>query len=488
MKRLGRYFTAGLTGAALMLCAAPAWSMAQPVEEAISFEAASGEAVAAFQGSFQVPENRADPDSRMIEIGYVRFPATTDTPGDPIVYLAGGPGGSGTGTARERRFPLFMEMRRHGDVIAYDQRGTGLSASAPRCESSVALPDLEPVTDLDAAQAYQQAVVECAAFWAGEGVDLRGYTTAQSAADLSDLRRHLGAEQIDLWGISYGSHLAFAALNAMPDEIGKVIIASAEGLDQTVKYPARTDAYLRRIQAAVNTQPAAAALYPDIEAMIRRVQARLEDEPMLVEYPRRDGSTAQILIQRRHGQEFISRLSSDPQFAALMLAVYRGLDEGDTSVLAGVLPFFHNPGSTISLSAMSTAMDRASGISAERLAEVERQIPTSMVGGSLNFPMPQILPVLTELDLGPDFRRGPLGDTPILLLSGTLDGRTYPDSQREAVAGMSEVTQVTVVNAGHNLFMTSPEVHEVMHAFMEGRPIETGDIVVELPDFTQMPF
>lgn len=484
MTRTGRYFAAALTGAALF--AAPL--QAQPVEEAITFEAGNGESVAAFQGSFEVPENRADPNSRMIEIGYVRFPATTETPGDPIVYLAGGPGGSGTGTARERRFPLFMQMRRHADVIAYDQRGTGLSANAPRCESSVGLPDLEPVTDAEAAQLYQQAVIECAAFWASEGVDLRGYTTAESAADLSDLRRHLGAEQIDLWGISYGSHLAFAALNSMPDEIGKVIVASAEGLDQTVKYPARSDEYVRRIQAAVNTQPAAAALYPDIEGMIRRVQARLEEEPMLVEYPQRDGSMAQILIQRRHGQEMVSRMSSDPQFAAVMLAVYAALDQGDTSVLQGVLPFFYTPGSTIRLSAMSTAMDRASGISAERLAEVERQIPTAMVGGYLNFPMPQILPVLTELDLGPEFRRGPFGDTPTLLLSGTLDGRTYPDSQREAVAGMSDVTWIIVENAGHNLFMSSPEVHEAMHAFMEDRPVGNDRIIVEAPDFTQMPF
>ena len=71
-------------------------SLAQ-VEESITFEAGNGETVEAFRGSFEVPENRTDPDSRMITIGYVRFPSTSDNPGDPIVYLAGGPGGTGTG-------------------------------------------------------------------------------------------------------------------------------------------------------------------------------------------------------------------------------------------------------------------------------------------------------------------------------------------------------------------------------------------------------
>ncbi len=37
---------------------------------------------------------------------------------------AGGPGGSGI-EAINYRYRMFMEMRKHGDVIALDQRGTG---------------------------------------------------------------------------------------------------------------------------------------------------------------------------------------------------------------------------------------------------------------------------------------------------------------------------------------------------------------------------
>ncbi len=471
-----------MTVIGLLLPAAPAVA-----EEAITFEAQAGAQVAAFQGSLEVPENRDDPDSRLITIGYVRFPALEGADGPPIVYLAGGPGGSGTGTARGRRFDLFLQMRAHGDVIALDQRGTGLSSNdLPRCQSSVQVPETEPVSDAQYALTYREAMSECYRFWSESGVDIEGYTTVQSVEDISDLREHLGAERVALWGISYGSHLAMAALNQIPDEIDRVVIASAEGLDQTVKLPAQTNAYIARLQAAVNTQPEAAAAYPDIAALIRRVQNRLHDEPIMIDVPSRDGSMRPFLLQRRHAQQMLSGLIADPESTVWLLGVYASLDHGDTHFAAQLLSRFDVSGS-ISLNPMSTAMDLASGISPERLALYEAQVGEGLAGGYLNFPMPQALGVWSGFDLGEGFRRGPYGDTPVLLLSGTLDGRTYVGPQAEGLAGMTNLTQVIVHNSGHNLFMENDEVHAVIHRFMRGEPVGTYDIIAELPDFMDLP-
>ena len=108
--------------------------------EALAFAALVAEGVHvritgqdAERGTFTVPENRSDPNSRRITIGFVRFKSTSASPGDPIVYLAGGPGGTGVGTAHGPRFPIFMALREVSDVIAYDQRGTGLSSPTPLC-------------------------------------------------------------------------------------------------------------------------------------------------------------------------------------------------------------------------------------------------------------------------------------------------------------------------------------------------------------------
>jgi hypothetical protein len=87
-------------------------------EKEIEFTPRKGEPVSGFEGYLYVPENRNNANSRKIRIDYVRFPATGKVKGNPIFYLAGGPGGSGSGTAKGRRFPMFMALRKYGDVIA----------------------------------------------------------------------------------------------------------------------------------------------------------------------------------------------------------------------------------------------------------------------------------------------------------------------------------------------------------------------------------
>lgn len=457
-----------------------------PVEKSVVFQAGNGETVDAFEGSFEVPENRSAPDSRTIKVGYVRFPATGDNPGAPIVYLAGGPGGSGTGTAKGRRFPLFMAMREFGDVIAYDQRGTGLSNDTPQCVSSVVIPIDRIMPRSEMIALMKQSVEECAVFWRGEGVDPRGYTTLENARDLDVLRAHLGVEKITLWGISYGTHLALAAAKEMGPRIDKMVMTGAEGLDQTVKLPSRTDAYFDRLQAAIDADPKTKAVYPDIKALMRGVHKKLDIEPAMLTLKDEGGAPADFLLTGEVMQRIATALISDPERAAIMLQLYMAAEAGVFEPIGQIIQRFITPNAPEQWRVMPLAMDVASGISDARLARVNQEAKTALLGDFLNFPMPQLRGVLS-LDLGDAFRVAPKSNIPTLLLTGTLDGRTYPGGQQEAFSGFSNLTTVIVVNAGHNLFMSSPKVTETIQQFMRDESIESDEIILPAPDFLAMP-
>ncbi|MDX1578589.1 MAG: alpha/beta hydrolase, partial [Gemmatimonadota bacterium] len=141
----------------------------------IDFEARGGETVSAERGTLRVPENRTDPESRTIELAFVRFAATTDEPGPPIVLLAGGPGGSGIDAARSYRFELLMGLRELGDVIALDQRGTGESEPEMDCGDAYSLPLDRPLDRATAGATLAVAAARCTDRLAAQGIDLAGY-------------------------------------------------------------------------------------------------------------------------------------------------------------------------------------------------------------------------------------------------------------------------------------------------------------------------
>jgi hypothetical protein len=72
---------------------------------------------------------------------------------------------------------------------------------------------------------------------------------------------------------------------------------------------------------------------------------------------------------------------------------------------------------------------------------------------------------------------------PALVLTGTLDGRTYPEGHAEILRGLANGSQVVVENAGHDLFMASPDVVADIVDFFGHRPPRHARIVLPAPDF-----
>ena len=449
--------------------------------EPYTLEARDGTAVACERGQIVVPENRSRPGSRDITLRFVRFRSTSRRPGSPIIYLAGGPGGSGIETARGDRLPLFLALREVADVIALDQRGTGSSNDIPPCHTGRQYPLDRPATREEYIPFVREAAAGCVPFWKERGVDLAGYNTWESAADLDDLRAALGARKISLWGISYGTHLALAALKRMPGKIDRVVLASAEGLDQTVKLPAATDRYFARVQQAIDLDPGARQAYPDLAALMRRVHARLASDPAVVTFTARDGKTVTMTIGDFDVQNFASAVIADPDGAAGLPALYAGMEAGHFEPVAAQLHAVG--GGPLEFSGMSQAMDTASGISPARLELVREQARTAILGDALNFPMPHLQGAFGVPDLGEEFRTHARTDVPALFLTGTLDGRTYPEEHAAIIESFSRATQVVVENAGHNLFMVSPLVTDVIVEFMRGRRVPTTRIVIAPPRF-----
>src|SRR5215217_3784472 len=324
-----------------------------------TFENDKGEKVPAEFGTLLVPEKRGDPQSNLIELAFVRFKSTAKNPGPPIVYLAGGPGGSGIGTATGSRFPLFMALREIGDVIAFDQRGTGYSKPNLGCYEQMSLPlDVAPSREAVIKQLRENAR-DCVFYWRDlQRVDLTAYNTNESADDLEDLRKALGANQISLWTISYGTHLAFATMRRHPKSIHRAILAGTEGPDHTYKLPSNIQKHLEDLAAVIKADPEVGKEIPDFLELMKSVFNGLDAQPQTVEIT--DPQTklkVKVIVNKFVLQYLVANNIGTTETANFPGLFYRA-SKGDLTSLA---QFWLDETRSGIGSAMSYMMDCASG-------------------------------------------------------------------------------------------------------------------------------
>jgi pimeloyl-ACP methyl ester carboxylesterase len=473
-----------IAAATLLICTGAANSAIDftPLE----FIAQDGAKAQAERGEITVPENRSRPNGRQIKLDFVRFPALHPTNMPPIVYLAGGPGVSGVDAARlPARFAIFQALREVTDVIAFDQRGTGWSNEIPPCPTTLYLSQDKPTTRDSLTTAVRITANACARFWKETGIDLAAYNTWESAADIDALRTALGVKKVSLWGISYGSHLGLAVLKRYPANIERVALVGIEGLDETVKLPALTDAFFGRLQAAILADPEAAKAYPDFVGVMRRVHARVEREPVSVKFSDKAGEDVTLVLGVADVRVAAAVMGSDPGRSRMLPGLYAMMDAGDFSRAAQIVWEVLRKPDAVRFTGMGEAMDVASGISRQRLEQFERQVQGSLLGDIVNFPMPHIGDALGVPDLGDRFRAPFRSDVPVLFMSGTLDGRTYPESARELIKHFSRGSHLIVENGGHNLFEASPLIKDVVVAWFKGEAPRSSTLKLSPPQFTR---
>ena len=453
--------------------------------EPYTFTGRNGVKVEAEKGTFEVPENRMDPNSRKIRIGFVRFKSTSATPGEPIVYLAGGPGGTATGTAVGPRFPLFMALREVSDVIAFDQRGTGgVSYATPLCKADKPFDLSQPITRATITAAYRAGLSKCLDWWESQGVDIDGYTTLENAHDLEDLRRALGVKKINLWGISYGSHLGLAMLKYHGGSVNRAALSGIEGLDQTIKRPAMTDKMFEHVQDLINQDPVAKAAYPDVAGMIRRVVAETNAHPKTVTFtPQGAKAPVTVTFDGYALQMLTAQSIADPAAIAGVPRAWYGEDQGNYEYAArGV---YNLVSGLTGYRGMPEVMDMASGATPARMKLVMDEAKTSLLSDTLNFPMPHVAGLRPAMDLGDSFRAPFKSDVPALFISATLDGRTYPDEGTAEIAGFSNRRRLIVENGGHNIYEADQRVADAVLAFFKGQP--TPERIVMAPPKFALP-
>ncbi len=418
---------------------------------------------------FNVPMDHDDVDAGPCRLRMARIKGP-ENGATPVVFLAGGPGDSGIDAIRHLPFSIaFDRVAQDRDVILLDQRATG--DSEPQIPEARILWREDVLWNVSSAMgmladAGRRTVEAMPPTFRPSMV-----TPWQSARDLAVLAEVLGYERIHLWGYSYGTHLAMAAMKAIPDRIDRVLLCGFEGPDDTLKLPVRIREQVRRLADLARE----VKFDEDLEGRLHRVLDDFMERPRPVGLGR---GTVQVgpglhwLLSTWVGSS--SRFVRLPNF---LRAMEEGRDEELAKAVRGFASKLDQQGGAYYL------CDAASGCSASRWAEIARQAEEYPFGAAINFPFPEVGRAWNQIDLGDAYRRPPATDRPVHVATGTLDGFTPTENFLEARHGFPNSVHTLVRYGAHNDLLNSAEAVERMALFLCEESLQDGQVELPVPEF-----
>ncbi len=414
-------------------------------------------------GSVQRALDPAAPDGRRIDVHYVVVPALARRKRpDPVFLLAGGPGQSAIDVAGDV-MPLFARLNNRRDIVFVDQRGAGRSAPLVCDDASRRTLAEQAAVEREIVHLRQcrESLAKLPYVAGADG--LRFFTTAIAMQDLDAVRRALGAERINLVGVSYGTRAALEYQRQFPVHLRRSVLDGVAPPDMALPGSFSTDA-----QAALDTW--FAACRDDAACAARHPRLREDWQALLAGLPR--------TVTMRHpldGREERVELTRELLLGAVRAALY-------TPARAAALP----PAIAEATAGRPQALVALGMPGASRRGEIATGMHFSVMCAE---DVPHLGPAGDALgaDFGTGFARlyqrvcaewpqGALPEgfrriassaVPVLLLSGGLDPVTPPRHAERTARALGELARhVVVPNAGHGVLALGC-MHEVLWRFID---------------------
>jgi pimeloyl-ACP methyl ester carboxylesterase len=304
-------------------------------------------------GYVVVPEDRTQPTGSTVSLATMVFKSTSSHPDPvPMVYLQGGPGSVVLAPFAAGVYDdVLNSVLASRDLVVFDQRGNGASLPSLTCpelsnveatEPDVPIQDpeqIEPVAPKSEQDARLQALAACRDRLTRGGVHLDTYNSVANAADVNDVRRALGYDKVNLYGVSYGTRLVQAVLHNYPDIVNSAIIDGVvpNGVDWKSAAPANAERAIRVMLADCAREPDCNALFPDPEDHFFRLVDQLDSNPLMTTLT--NPVSGEQTTQPVTGNNLVAvtfQSLYDRTHASLVPGVLAALEKGDVTPYEGL--------------------------------------------------------------------------------------------------------------------------------------------------------
>lgn len=430
----------------LMLCTAPFSARSETLSlQDCRIESAAGNSLSARCGTLHVAENPAAPNGRKIGLRVAVVPALrVEALPDPLFVLAGGPG-QGAGDFYASIAAAFARIRRDRDIVLVDQRGTG-NSNRLDCEF-----DDESEFAVDDPAILEAQAKKCLGELTG---DPRYYTTSIAVRDLDAARQSLGYEQINLYGVSYGTRVAQHYLRRFPTRVRSVVLDGvvpvdlALGPDVALQAQRALDVLFERC----NLDAGCRTRFPAVGDSWQQLRESLQREPMRLDLPdplSAQSTTATIGVPQLSAAVRLLTYS-DETASVLPLLIHRAqVDRQPQPLFAQYLMIKRSTETQIAYGmhfAVACSEDSPRWANENVSDEALRH---TYLGTAFMRGMSTMCSAWPRGTVDEDFNAPLTSDVPTLLLSGENDPVTPASYGARAAAGFKRGLHIVLKGQGH---------------------------------------
>lgn len=449
-----------------------------------------------------VPENRANPDSRLITVHFLKFEAKEKSNLPPVFYFRGGPGESTEPTdfypyyTRSERAKAFAfevtTINQKRDVILVSQRAASMSRGLPLYQFKYRyfLGDKSTPHDFEKQGERQRRVLaDTLRMYKQLGVDAAGYDFINLVQDIEDIRQYYGYDKIAMIGNSFGSQTALGYLKLYPTQVDRMLLSAIEPLSHTYDNPEGVWTILEKIETLAMADETIKNDLPEVGLLnaLKAIVERLEKSPIDVtlDFPNEPSETVAIGIDdfrysvlypfangRRNALETFPKYITEMyngDFSALAFAALHGRDGDETDEI------------------MPIQINNSLGISQLREQEINESDAARWLG-DINRTFTQTRDATTSKVVDDAFRTQEQTDIPMVLIHGDLDKNTPLGNAHYLMDFLENGHLVTVKNGTHgtkwNLFLENESVGKQILEFMnvDFEKTSFSDFKKNLPD------
>jgi pimeloyl-ACP methyl ester carboxylesterase len=390
-----------------------------------------------------VPADHSEPDGATMELLVVVVDNPDGGEIGPVAYLEGGPGYPAHTRVGEMLGEPF-------DVVLVDQRGTGLS------EPFLGCPEVDEVKPLEVALGFTEghalfadALVDCGARLASEGVDVTLFDTESNARDFEVVRTALGYDPWNLWGGSYGSRLGLEILRLHPDTVRAAVFDSVQApqADVLAEWPDHLRDSVDLLAESCAASPDCHSAYGDISALLNELVEQLDAQPIDVEVRgntiRMDGAALVDGVR-----DALSNTEIIPRLPLYIAAAA----EGDLVPLAEIRASAGTPDPTFS-PGMHWSIDCRDYWSVTDQDTLKAALADEPEGYAQWFSYTWFTETCAQWGAGtsPASTRQPVtSDVPTLLMAGQFDPGTPPAWAQLVAQGLTNSTYIEFARFGHD--------------------------------------